>query len=50
MTLSKLVIKNFFYNFILNNHVFAVYFRKNNNGIIGVIVLTSLITINEKMF
>ena len=27
MILSKLVIKTLFYNFILNNHVSAVYFR-----------------------
>ena len=28
MILSKLDIKYFFYNFILNNHVSAVYLRK----------------------
>ena len=28
MILSKLVLKHFFYDFILNNHVSAVYFRK----------------------
>ena len=28
MILIKLVIKTLFYNFILNNHVSAIYFRK----------------------
>ena len=28
MILIKLVIKTLFYNFIFNNHVSAVYFRK----------------------
>ena len=57
MILSKLVIKNFFYNFISNTHVSAVYFRKKINGLIGVMVLTLVMTttkairrVNDKMF
>ena len=52
MIMIKLVIKHFFYNFILNNHVSAIYFRKNN-VFIGVIVLTLVMTSllpNENMF
>ena len=44
MVLSKPGIKTLFYNFILNNHVSAIYFRKKNNGFIGVTVLTLVMT------
>ena len=36
--------QGFFYNFILNTHVSAVYFRKKINGLIGVMVLTLVMT------
>ena len=44
MILSKLVIKTLFYDFILNNHISAVYIRKKINGFIGVMVLTLVMT------
>ena len=44
MILSKSVIKTLLYNFILNNHVSAMYFRKKNDGFFSVTVLTLVMT------
>ena len=44
MILNTLVIKTLLYNFILNNHVYAVHFRKKNNGFTGVMMLTLVMT------
>ena len=44
MILVNLLSKHFLNNFILNNHVSAIYFRKKNNGFIGVTVLTLVMT------
>ena len=45
MILSKLVIKTLVLSFhFKKNHVSAVYFRKENNGLIGVMVLTLVMT------
>ena len=44
MILSIQVIKHLFYDFILKKHASAVYFRKENNGLIGVMVVTLVMT------
>ena len=59
MNLSKLVIKTFFYNFILNKHVSAVYFRKKKHWIFwrhnvdvsdDVTTTNAIRRVNDKMF
>ena len=59
MILSKLVIKTILYNFILNNHVIAVYFREKSKWIYwrqgddvsdDVTTTKGLRRVNDKMF
>ena len=48
MVLSKL--KHFFYNFIFNNHVFAVYLRHSVNVCDDVTTTKAIRRVNDKMF
>ena len=60
MILRIQLLKHFFYNCIFNNHESAIYFRKKNNGFIGVTELVDVsddVTsikakrrVNDKMF